>query len=175
MSKPDKVIRSRFGGIAVLIVAAVTAAAAVVIGLHWRHHSSGADITQPMELRGRWLGMQLTGVDSATARQLGIPPSVKGVVVADLAHDPGSRGVRAGIHPGDVVTRVDGKAVTSLKDLYSLTTDLNVARPLIVNILRRGQPLAVLLPGPSTISLQQAGGPTAPAATSQWNTSAAWP
>lgn len=173
MSKPDKVVRSRFGGVAVLIVAAVTALAAVVVGLVWRRHAGAAPLTVPMQLRGRWLGMQLTGVGSASAREFGIPPSVKGVVVAELSQNFGSRGRQAGIAPGDVVTGVDGKPITDLMDLYSLTTSLNVARPVVVNILRRGQPLAVLLPAPQQV--MQAGRSLAPS--TQWNSAAtaAWP
>lgn len=175
MSKPDKVVKSRFGGIAVLVVAAVTAVAAVVVGLRWRSNGGASDVTQPMELSGRWLGMRLTGVASPTARQLGIPASVKGVVVAELSRGMDSRALQAGLVPGDVLTRVDGKDVTSLKDLYSLSTDLNVARPLVVEILRRGQPLAVLLPAPAQGPLQRTGA-ALPRATAQWKTTtAAWP
>lgn len=175
MSKPDKVVKSRFGGIAVLVVAAVTAVAAVVVGLRWRSNHGAPDVTQPMELGGRWLGMRLTGVGSPTARRLGIPASVQGVVVAELSRGLDSRGLQAGLVPGDVLTRVDGKTVKSLEDLYSLTLDLNVARPLVVEILRRGQPLAVLLPAPAQGPLQRTGTTAGQRATQWKTTTAAWP
>lgn len=123
----------------------LVAVVAVVLGTKaWQ--GFGQAQAQPMELRGQWLGMRLATPSSRVAADLGVPGDVKGVVIADV--QVSSRAVLAGLAPGDVVTRVDGKDVSSLMDLYSLTTKLDVARQLQVDILRAGRPMVVLVPPP---------------------------
>jgi hypothetical protein len=102
--------------------------------------------TEPMELWGRWLGMMLASADSVTARNLGVPPGVSGVVIADVARDTTSRVAQAGVAPGDLIVKVDGTATGNLAELYTLTTRLNTGRALPLEILRQGQPMMVTLP-----------------------------
>jgi len=102
--------------------------------------------TEPMELWGRWLGMMLASADSVTARNLGVPPGVSGVVIADVARDATSRVAQAGVAPGDLIVKVDGTATGNLAELYTLTTRLNTARALPLEILRQGQPVMMTLP-----------------------------
>lgn len=163
MANRDRLSRNRFAGVAVLVVAAVTLIAAVAVGSGWWNRQQGAGSTQPMELRGHWLGMRLAGTDSASARQLGIPPSVKGVVVAEIGQGLDSRALQSGLVPGDVMIRIDGRDVESLSDLYTLSTKLDIARPLVLDILRRGQPLSLLIPPPVETPFQPAVGYPYPA------------
>jgi S1-C subfamily serine protease len=111
-----------------------------------------------MDLRGQWLGMLLASTSSPSAAALGVPPEVKGVVVASL--DANSRALQAGLSPGDVVARVDGTTVATVIDMYALTTKLDAARPLQVDFLRQGRPMTVIVPPP-----EAAMPPTALAAT----------
>jgi len=108
----------------------------------------GHKITQTMELRGNWLGMKLTSLDSPTARRLGVPPSVrKGVMVVELqeARD-GWRPRQAGVLPGDVIVAVDGKKVRDLADLYDASRNLDVGSAVLLDIRRWGQPMTLVLP-----------------------------
>jgi S1-C subfamily serine protease len=140
MTKQDTIRRQKLVRLAIPAVVCLAAITAVAIGTK------------------AWLGMRLAATDSRSAEELGVPATVKGVVIADV--QTGSRAVMAGLAPGDVVTRVDGKEVGSLMDLYSLSTKLDVGRQLQVDYLRAGRPMAALLPPPE---------PAGPANASQWD------
>ena len=162
--------RTPVAGVAVLLVVGSAVALPMMTDCNPIKGSSAGG-TEPMELWGRWLGMMLASADSAAARSVGIPAGVAGVVVADVARDATSRVAQAGLAPGDVIVKVDGTTTSNLADLYTLTTRLNTARSLPLEVLRQGQPMTVLLPAPMMAAPQQ---PIAmqsqPAAT--WNTPA---
>ena len=110
----------------------------------------------PMELQGRWQGMRLSEVGSPTARNVGVPADVSGVVVAEVSQGGGSAAFWAGIQPGDVIVSVDGNEVTNLTDLYSFTAGLGEAVPIPLQLLRAGQPLsATLTPAPGAAPVGQ--------------------
>jgi S1-C subfamily serine protease len=146
------------------IPAAVCLVAVVVVVLGTRVWTTGftQGLSQPMDLRGQWLGMRLASTSSQSAAELGVPPEVKGVVVADV--QPSSRALVAGLAAGDVVARIDGTTVAGLVDMYSLSTRLDVARPLQVDFLRAGRPMTVIVPPPTGTMTPNAGAPGAPAA-----------
>jgi membrane-associated protease RseP (regulator of RpoE activity) len=137
-------------GLIVLVVVGGAVALPVLMdgGCTPRVGGSAASGTEPMELWGRWLGMMLASADSATARTLGVPAVMTGVVVADVARDGSSRAAHAGLLPGDVIVKVDGTSTGNLADLYTLTTRLNTARAVSVEIVRQGQPMMVAVPPP---------------------------
>jgi len=141
------------------IPAAVCLAALIAVALGTKvWQGFGPNQVQPMDLRGQWLGMRLASTDSRSAGDLGVPAEIRGVVVADVQMS--SRAVLAGLAPGDVVTRVDGKDVASLIDLYAISTKVDVARQLQVDILRAGRPMVVTVPPPEGM---------APGGGAQWN------
>jgi serine protease Do len=147
MAQRKPVKRRSMGGVVALVILGLVVAAPLVMqsGV-----GGGAQmpVAQPMELRGHWLGMGLAPADSTTARQLGVPAAVTGVVVAELPNPGASRAAQGGVQIGDVIVRLDGSAVSDLSTLYTLSTRLDVARPLSVEIMRGGQPMVVTLPGP---------------------------
>jgi hypothetical protein len=142
------------------------------------------EITQIMELRGSWLGMRLTSLDSPTARRLGVPPSMPGVMIVEIEERNGWRARQAGAMEGDVVVAVDGQAVRDLADLYDVSRNLDVGGAVLLDVRRWGQPMTLVLPalqappplaGPS--QLGQAGQPapgTAQGANPAWAEQAAW-
>jgi len=136
------------GGIAVIVIAALAVVFFIIQETAWSPFDSPPTLTQPVELRGNWLGMWLAPADSAAARAVGVPPSVAGVVVAEVVQEPASRAAQAGLLPGDVVVSVDGTSVADLSDLLTLAADLDVGRPLAVGIMRMGQPMTVMMPPP---------------------------
>ncbi len=154
------------------IPAAVCLAALIAVAVGTRlWQGAGANQAQPMDLRGQWLGMRLAPTNSRSATDLGVPADVKGVVVADV--QVSSRAVLAGLAPGDVLTKVDGKEVVTLLDLYSLSMKLDVARPLQVDILRAGRPMMVMVPPPD--GLAQGAQPLGPNTTTGWNSNGRTP
>jgi S1-C subfamily serine protease len=137
----------------VAIPAAVCLVTIVAIALVTRVWQQGVTANQvpPMELRGQWLGMRLTSTKSQSAADLGVPPEVKGVLVADV--QGGTRALLAGLAAGDVVTRVNGQAVADLLELYALSSRIENTRPLQMEFLRAGRPMvANMLPPDSAAS-----------------------
>ncbi|MDH5674065.1 MAG: PDZ domain-containing protein [Myxococcales bacterium] len=110
-------------------------------------NQNGGPMREPMELSGRWLGMSLSPAESSVARALGVDPTSAGVVVADVTGGADSRAAAAGIQSGDVLIAVDGSPVTTLAELYTLSTRKDVAAPIQVQLLRQGQPLLLAMPG----------------------------
>jgi predicted metalloprotease with PDZ domain len=146
----------------VAIPAAICLVTIVAIAWGTRVWQQGATTgaVLPMELRGQWLGMRLTATGSQSAADLGVPPEIKGVVVADV--QGGSRALLAGLAAGDVVTRVNGRSVTDLLDMYNLSSRIDNTRPMQVEFLRAGRPMVASMLPPE--SMVPASGPTAPGA-----------
>jgi S1-C subfamily serine protease len=59
----------------------------------------------------RTQGISVTNVTPELARRLGLPPGVRGVVVAEVL--PGGPAAEAGLRPGDVIQEVDRRPVRS--------------------------------------------------------------
>jgi S1-C subfamily serine protease len=136
----------------VAIPAGVCLVTIVAIALATRVWQQGPTAGQvpPMELRGQWLGMRLTSTSSQSASDLGVPPEVKGAVVVEV--QGGSRALVAGLAAGDVVTRVNGKGVTDLLELYALSSRIDNTRPLQVEFLRLGRPMVANMLPPESMA-----------------------
>jgi hypothetical protein len=146
--------RPPIGGLAVLGVFALVALIPLLANSTPTPGSAGTE--QSMELRGHWLGMTLAGAESASARALGVPPVMAGVVIVDLAKGLDAPAVRAGLVPRDVIVSVDGTNVATLAELYTLTTKLDGMRPVTIDLVRQGQPMrAMLPPGAAMPQMQQ--------------------
>ena len=136
------------GGIIVLALIAGAVLLFTVGDMGWNPLAGPTTNTQTMQLNGQWLGMRLAGTNTPSAQAVGVPPTAEGVVVAELVLPQGIRAQQAGLLPGDVLVGVDGSSVANLTDLYTLSTTLDVNRPLSVSVLRQGQPLGLVLAGP---------------------------
>ena len=151
MSKEERERRRQLMRVA--IPAAVCLVAIVAIALGTRVWQPGAAQGQvpSMELRGVWMGMRLAQTTSQIAADLGVPAEVKGVVVADAPADP--RTAMAGLAAGDVLTRVNGREVASMLDMYAVSGRLDFTRPLQVDFLRAGRPMTTnVLPSQNMMS-----------------------
>lgn len=89
-------------------------------------------------------GMSLSPVTPQIARQLELPPSSSGVVVTEV--QPDSVAANAGIRPGDVIKRVNGKEVASIDSVRSALTTPSNGKPALVMVSRQGANLFVALP-----------------------------
>ena len=114
--------------------------------------------TQVMELRGSWLGMKLTSLDSPTVQRMGIPPSLPGVMIVEIAERDGWRARQAGAVEGDVIVAVDGKNVRDLADLYDVSRSVDVGNAVLLDVRRWGQPMTLVLPALHVLPTGVAGG-----------------
>jgi len=124
-------------------------------------------VTNPMELRGDWLGMSLVDLNATTALRRNIPPSQKGVLVAELSETRGLRAQQAGIMPGDVITGINNINVRNISDVFEATRKINVVEGIFVNVVRWGQLMTLVLPAiyqPLVMTPQVQAGMVAPQA-----------
>lgn len=137
MNKRVRARQMRVFGIVVMVVAAVALVVPVLLDSSWSGKASAA--SEPMQLTGAWLGMRLDPTDSPIAREFGVPPVVKGVVVTQLLAVPGARAATAGLVQGDVLTAVNGTPIGGLAELYTLSTSLDATKELKLGVLRQGR------------------------------------
>src|SRR3954470_19937396 len=88
------------------------------------------------ELRRGWLGVRIQQVTDEIAESLNIKPA-RGALVAGI--DDKGPAKPAGIEPGDVVVKFDGKDVKDPKDLSRVVADTAVGKEVDVLIIRKGQ------------------------------------
>jgi serine protease Do len=82
------------------------------------------------------LGLSLRPLADGERATLGLPSDVDGVVVADVV--PGSPAAEKGIRPGDVITRVNQKAVESVGDAVAALNAAREAKETALLLVRRG-------------------------------------
>jgi len=87
------------------------------------------------ELRRGWLGVRIQPVTEEIAESLNIKPA-RGALVAGI--DDKGPAKPAGIEPGDVVVKFDGKDIKEPKDLSRVVADTAVGKEVDVVIIRKG-------------------------------------
>jgi serine protease Do len=88
------------------------------------------------ELRRGWLGVRIQQVTDEIAESLNIKPA-RGALIAGI--DDKGPAKPAGIEPGDVVIKFDGKDVKEPKDLSRIVADTAVGKAVDVTIIRKGK------------------------------------
>jgi serine protease Do len=88
------------------------------------------------ELRRGWLGVRIQSVTDEIAESLNIKPA-RGALVAGV--DEKGPAKPAGIEPGDVVVKFDGKDIKDPKDLSRVVADTAVDKEVDVVVIRKGQ------------------------------------
>src|SRR5581483_5709803 len=83
-----------------------------------------------------WLGLSIQEVTPDLAIEFGLPKP-EGVLIGDLL--PGSPAAKAGLHRGDVILEVDGKAVENTGQLRNLVASTSIGGALKLIILREGK------------------------------------
>ena len=73
--------------------------------------------------------------------QLGLPPSVRGVVISDL--DPSSPAAQAGLQPGDIIESINRHPVNSVNDFNRLAAEAKGQTLLRIN--RQGNGVFVVI------------------------------
>src|SRR5947207_9291643 len=87
------------------------------------------------ELRRGWLGVRIQQVTDEIGESLNIKPA-RGALVAGV--DDKGPAKPAGIEPGDVVVKFDGKDIKDPKDLPRIVADTPVGKDVDVVIIRKG-------------------------------------
>ena len=88
------------------------------------------------EVRRGWLGVRIQQVTDEIADSLNIKPA-RGALIAGI--DEKGPAKPAGIEPGDVVIKFDGKDVKEMRDLPRIVADTAVGKDVEVTIIRKGK------------------------------------
>jgi S1-C subfamily serine protease len=99
------------------------------------------ELKQYSEVKRSYLGAQLEQLTPGLAANVGIPVSIRGAVVAGVV--PNSPANDAGLQPGDVITKLDGKPVRSIVDLQRTIIFSPAGRTVALTLNRRGKELTV--------------------------------
>ena len=88
------------------------------------------------EVRRGWLGVRIQQVSDEIAESLSIKPA-RGALVAGI--DDKGPAKPAGIEPGDVIVKFDGKDVKEMRDLPKIVADTPVGKDVEVVVIRKGK------------------------------------
>ncbi len=88
------------------------------------------------EVRRGWLGVRIQQVTDEIAESLSIKPA-RGALIAGI--DDKGPAKPAGIEPGDVVVKFDGKDVKEMRDLPKIVAETPVGKDVEVVIIRKGK------------------------------------
>ncbi|MEJ7136930.1 Do family serine endopeptidase [Amphibiibacter pelophylacis] len=83
------------------------------------------------------IGVEIGPVSSDVAKSMGLPPGNTGAIVQKV--EPGSPAAKAGLQPGDIITRVDGVSVVRSGDLPRLISSIQPGTATTLGILRNGK------------------------------------
>jgi serine protease Do len=87
------------------------------------------------ELRRGWLGVRIQPVTDEIAESLNVKPA-RGALIAGVEDKGPAK--PAGIEPGDVIVKFDGKDIKEAKDLSRVVADTAVGKEVDVVIIRKG-------------------------------------
>ena len=88
------------------------------------------------EVRRGWLGVRIQQVSDEIAESSSINPA-RGALVAGI--DDKGPAKPAGIEPGDVIVKFDGKDVKEMRDLPKIVADTPVGKDVEVVVIRKGK------------------------------------
>ena len=88
------------------------------------------------EVRRGWLGVRIQQVTDEIADSLSIKPA-RGALVAGI--DDKGPAKPAGIEPGDVIVKFDGKDIKEMRDLPKIVAETPVGKDVEVTIIRKGK------------------------------------
>src|SRR5664280_308813 len=92
-------------------------------------------LRQFKEVRRGWLGVRIQQVTDEIADSLSIKPA-RGALIAGI--DDKGPAKPAGIEPGDVVVKFDGKDIKEMRDLPKIVAETPVGKDVEVTIIRKG-------------------------------------
>ena len=93
------------------------------------------DLIKYGEVHLAWIGVFVQDLDPRLAHYYDVPEN-KGVLISDVAHN--SPAQIAGLQPGDVVTSIKGRRVTSKKSYHAIIRDSTAGDIIPVEVWRQG-------------------------------------
>jgi serine protease Do len=93
-------------------------------------------------VRRAYLGVGIQPVTQELAKQFGVKLS-EGVLVTEVF--PNTPGAKAGLKPGDVIEKFDGKAVSQPRQLQGLVEQAKIGPKYEMSIVRNGKPMKLSL------------------------------
>ncbi len=87
------------------------------------------------ETRRGWLGVKIQSVTEEIAESLSVKEN-SGALVSSVT--PGGPAAKGGIEAGDVILRLDGREVTSVRSLPRLVSRVAVGKTIDVEVIRKG-------------------------------------
>ncbi len=91
------------------------------------------------KVRRGYLGVSIRNAEEVSAA-FGLDPNMKGVLVESIA-DPNTPGAKAGLKPGDVITKFNGQPVTKSTELQRAVGNSPVGSAVTVTVIRDGNPI----------------------------------
>ena len=86
-----------------------------------------------------YLGVSIKNAEDVSAA-FGLDPNLKGVLVESIT-DPNTPGAKAGLQPGDVITKFNGQNVTKSTELQRAVGNSPVGSAVTITVIRDGNPI----------------------------------
>src|SRR3984893_11781755 len=90
-----------------------------------------------------YLGVSIGPVTPELAQEFKVPDT-SGALIQDVTRSGPAD--KAGLKPGDVIRKVDGRTVSDSSDLLAVVANTHPGTPVTLEVLRNGQPLTVKVP-----------------------------
>lgn len=98
------------------------------------------DILKSGHVQRGYLGLVVKPLTPELARQLG-SPDTKGAVVTDV--EPGSPAATAGVKTGDIITKLNGRALNQANELPARVSEISVGSRVEISLWRNGKEIDV--------------------------------
>lgn len=95
-----------------------------------------AQLRQFGRVRRGWIGANVQDLSADLAEGFSLP-NARGALIGHVT--PGGPAAKAGLEPGDVVTRIDGKDVADSRDMQQTVVEALSGRVLALEIMRKGR------------------------------------
>ncbi|MGH7263465.1 MAG: DegQ family serine endoprotease [Candidatus Rokuibacteriota bacterium] len=106
-----------------------------------------------------WLGVSIQPITPELSKSFGLPDT-KGALVASVADD--SPAARAGVQPGDVIVRYDGKPIDAPRVLPGLVANTEIGKTVDLTVVRDGRERGLSVTVGNLTDSRQAGAPGSP-------------
>ena len=100
--------------------------------------SAGGSTRQEPEKKSDALnGVEVSDLDRATRRQLGVPPNISGALVT--AVDPASKAAEAELKKDDVILEINRTKIRSAQEAIDLSDKLDDTKPILLRVWSAGR------------------------------------
>ncbi|HEX9996659.1 MAG TPA: Do family serine endopeptidase [Abditibacterium sp.] len=98
-------------------------------------------IVKDGRVRRAYLGVKISNVEDRGSA-FGLPANLKGVLIEEVS-DPSTPGAKAGLQPGDVVTKFNDQTVTTSSELQALVGNSPIGSNINLSVLRAGKTITL--------------------------------